>query len=123
VLPPDLLLEPVTLAGERTVVVAEPLLFSEFPSGVPEVTVAVLLIVEPAGTVGATATVSVKTELPSTDNEGFEHETEPPSPGSGAVHDQPAGALRLTKVVPAGSVSFHEVLTAESGPLLVTVMV
>ena len=121
-LPPDLLLLPLTLAGERTVVVAVPLLLLEFASGVFEVAVAVLLRIDPAATFGATATVSVKTELPMA-NEEFEHETVPPSPASGAVHNHPSGALKSTKDVPAGSVSVHEALPATSGPLLVTVIV
>jgi hypothetical protein len=104
---------PVTVAGESTVVVAVPLSLPGFPSGVLEVAVAVLLIVEPAATVGATATVSVKTELP-TANEGFEHETVPVSPASGVVHDQPPGELKSTKVVPAGSVSVHEASAASA---------
>jgi len=112
----------VTLAGESTVVVAVPLLLPGFPSGVLEVAVAVLLRVEPAGTVGATATVSVKTELP-TAKEGFEHETVPLSPAAGVVHDHPLMSGIETKVVPGGSVSLHEALAAASGPLLLTVIV
>ncbi len=121
-LPPDRLLLPVILAGERTVVVAVLLLLPGFPSVVLDVTVAVLLRVVPAGTVGATATVSVKTELP-TAREGFEHETVPLSPSSGVVHDHPPTAGKLTKPIPAGSVSLHEALAAALGPLLVTVIV
>ena len=93
-----------------------------FPSGVLEVAVAVLLRLEPAVTVGATPTVKVKTELP-TANEGFEHEIMPLIPAPGLMHDHPATSCRVTKVVPAGSVSLHEALTAASGPLLFTVMV
>jgi hypothetical protein len=110
------------VAGERTVVVAVPLSLPGFPSGVLEVTVAVLLRIVPAATVGATATVSVKTELP-TANEGFEHEIVPLSPASGVVHDHPPTLGKLTKVVPACRVSVHEALAAASGPLLVTVIV
>jgi len=122
VVPPEWLLVPLTFAGESTVEMAVPLLLFGFPSGVPEVAVAVLLIVVPAGTVGATATVRVKTALP-TPNEGFEHETVPLSPVSGVMQDQPSGALNAAKVVPAGSGSLHEELAAASGPLLVTVIV
>ena len=121
-LPPDRVLLPVTLAGESTVVVAVPLSLPGVPSGVLEVAVAVLLIVEPAGTFGATARVSVKTELP-TANEGFEHETVPPSPASGVVNDQPLTSGKETKEVPDGRVSVHEALAAASGPLLFTVIV
>ena len=121
-MPPDRLLLPVILAGERTVVVAVPLLLPGFPSGVLEVAVAVLLRVVPAGTVEPTATVRVKTELPIA-KEGFEHETVPLSPASGVVHDHPPAPGKLTKVVPVGSVSVHEALAAASGPLLFTVIV
>jgi len=109
-------------AGESTVVVAVLLSLPGFPSGVEEVTVAVLLIIELAATFGSTLTVSVKTELP-TANEGFEHETVPLSPGAGVVHDHPLISGKETKVVPAGSVSLHEALAAASGPLLLTVIV
>ena len=121
-LPPDRILLPVTVAGESTVVVAVPLSLPGFPSGVLEVAVAVLLRIVPAGTVGATATVSVKTELP-TANEGFEHETVPLSPAAGVVHDQPLTSGKETKDVPDGSVSVHEALAAASGPLLFTLIV
>jgi len=113
---------PLRLDGERTVVVAVLLLLLELLSGVLEVTVAVLLRVEAAGTVGSTATVSVKTELP-TANEGFEHETVPLSPGAGVVHDHPLTEGKLTNVVPTGSGPLHEALLAALGPLLVTVIV
>ena len=95
----------------------------ETGSLVDDATVAVLLIVEPAGTVGATATVSVKTELPSTDTDGFEHETVPLSPASGVVHDQPAGETSETNVVPAGSVSDSDAVVALDGPEFSAVMV
>ena len=120
-LPPDRLLFPVTLAGESTVVVAVPVSLPGFPSGVLEVAVAVLVRVEPAGTVEATATFSVKTELP-TANEGFEHETVL-SPASGVMHDHPLISGKEVKVVPGGSVSLHEASVAASGPLLLTVIV
>jgi hypothetical protein len=110
------------VAGERTVVVAVALLLLEFASGVLEVAVAVLLRTDPAGTLGATRTFNVNTALLAA-NEGFEQETVPASPASGAVHDHPSGALKSTKDVPAGSVSVHEALPATSGPLLATVIV
>src|SRR5437870_4792180 len=75
-----------------------------------------------AATVGATLTVSVKTDL-RTANEGFEHETVPLSPAAGVVHDHPLTSGIETKVVPGGSVSLHEALAAASGPLLLTVIV
>jgi len=88
-----------------------------------DVTVAVLLIVEPAGTLGATITFKVNTELP-TANEGFEQLTVPVSPPSGVVQDQPPGAEKgARKVVPGGRVSLQDALLAGSGPLFVTVIV
>src|SRR5256885_13089792 len=100
-MPPDTLFWPVTLAGDSTVVLAVPLLLLEFESLVLDVTVAVLLMVEPADTVGATITFRVKTELP-TANEGFEQLMVPGSPAAGIVQDQPPGAEKgSTKVVPA----------------------
>src|SRR5262245_50234579 len=105
------------LADDATVVVAVAEGSAVSGSAVVEVAVTVLERTVPAATDGETATVSVKTALP-TANDGLEHETVAP-----VVHDQPATAGSETKVVPAGSVSLHEVLAAASGPLLVTVMV
>ena len=119
-LPPEWLLVPVTLAGESTLVVALLLLLPGLPSG--EVAVAGLVRLVPAAIVGATATVSVKTELPSA-NEELEHEMVPLSPASGVVQTQPLTSVKETKVVPAGNGSTHEVLTAASGPLLFIVIV
>src|SRR5205814_2547836 len=47
----------------------------------------------------------------------------PDPPTTGVVFDQPAGATRLTKVVPGGSVSAIVTLCASLGPLLMTVIV
>jgi hypothetical protein len=52
--PPEWDLLPLTVAGERTSVVAVALWFSMLLSGVLEATVAVLLIEDPAATDGAT---------------------------------------------------------------------
>src|ERR1700687_3097374 len=89
------------------VVVAVPLSLPGLPSPVVEVAVAVLVMTVPAGTEGATATVRVKTALP-TANDGLEHEIVPPAPTAGVVHDQPDTLGSDTKVVPAGSVSLQE---------------
>src|SRR6476469_2353230 len=102
------------MAGERTVVVAVPLLLLEFGSGVFEVAVAVLVRTDPHGTPGATRTVNLNT-APLAANEEFEQKTVPASPPSGVVHYHPSGALKETKDVPAGSVSVHEALPATSG--------
>src|SRR5712671_4075836 len=119
-MPPDRDLLPVILAGDSTVVVALALSLPGFPSGVEEVTVAVLLRTVAAGTVGATLTVRVKVPLP-TEKDGLEHETVPGSPGAGVVHAQPDTSGIETKLSPAGSVSLHDAFAAASGPLFVTV--
>ena len=56
-----------------------------------ELTVAVLISAVPAAVDGATATASVKKSTVAA-NEAVEHETVPPAPTAGVVHDQPAGA-------------------------------
>src|SRR5438270_12508298 len=122
VLPPDTVFWPLIKDGERTVVVALPLSLPGFPSGVVEVAVAVLVIVEPAATVGLTATTSVKMSLP-TANDASEQFIVPVSPLSGVVQDQLPVDDKETKVVPAGSVSLNEALSAAPGPLLFTVIV
>jgi hypothetical protein len=109
-------------ADAATVVVAVSLSFPGFPSAVAEVAVAVFESTVPSATEGATATVNVKTALP-TANDGFEHDTSPPAPTAGVVHDHPAEAGKETNVVPAGSVSLQEAEEAASGPLLDTVIV
>ena len=120
--PPDTNLLPVRVAGERTVVMAVPVWLLVLLSKVLDVTVAELVRTDPAATVGATATFNVKTALP-TENEAFEQETVPLSPGAGAVQDHPTTSGKDTKVVPAGRVSLHDAFAAASGPLLFTVMV
>ena len=110
------------LADAPTVVVAVPLSFPGFGSEVAEETVAVLESTVPALTLGDTATVSVKTALP-TPRLGFELETVPPAPTAGVVEDHPPGDERDTNVVPAGSVSVSDTVAALLGPALVTVMV
>jgi len=103
-------------------VVAVPLSSPGLPSGVDDVTVAVLLITEPGVKLDAALTVRVKTALP-TGKDRLEHVTVPGSPTSGALHDQPAGLLKDMKVVLAGRVSDQLAFTAASGPLLLIVIV
>src|SRR5947209_7388933 len=122
VLPPDTLFRAWIEDGERTVVVAVLLSSPGFPSVVDEVTVAVLLIVEPACAVGLTKTSRVKSALP-TANDAIEQVTVPWSPWAGVEHDQPLGADKVLNVVPFGNVSLKETLLAESGPLFLTVIV
>ena len=69
-----------------------------------------------------TLTTRVKTALPAA-SDGLEHETMPPAPTAGVVHDHPPGEASDTKVVPAGNVSESKAVAALLGPPLVTVMV
>ena len=122
VLPPVTVFWACMEDGERTVVVALPLSSPGFPSVVDEVTVAVLLMVEPARAGGITKTSSVKLALP-TANVAIEQFIVPWSPWAGVEHDQPLGADKVLNVVPLGNVSLKETLLAESGPLFLTVIV
>ena len=76
----------------------------------------------PAETEEATVTTRVKVAAPGA-RVAAEHETVPPAPIAGVVHDQPPGDDSETNVVPAGSVSESETDAALLGPALVTVMV
>src|SRR3954451_24903484 len=90
-------------------------------SGVSEEADAVLVRIVPAGVDGATATVRVKTALP-TARLGFEQETVPPEPTGGVAHDQPPGEESETNAVPAGRASLRTTLDAGLGPALITVI-
>lgn len=109
-------------AEVETVVVAVPLSLPGFPSPVSEVAVAVFVSTVPAATDGSTATVKVKTALP-TAKEGLEQEIMPPEPTVGIVQDHPAMVDNDTNVVPAGRVSLQDAFAAALGPLFVTVIV
>lgn len=109
-------------AAVPTVVVAVPLWLPALGSEVVDEAVAVLLITLPAASDASTAVVRVNTALP-TANAGLEQVTVPPVPIVGVVQLQPASAGSDTNVVPAGNVSLSETVEAESGPLLVAVMV
>lgn len=109
-------------AEAATVVVDVPLSLPGFGSELDEEAVAVFESTVPAATSGPTATVSVNTALV-TPRLGFEHDTEPPEPTAGVVHDHPPGDDSDTKVVPAGSVSVSEADAALLGPAFATVMV
>src|SRR5215203_2734352 len=109
-------------ADAPTVVVAVPLSLPGVGSAVAEETVAVLLSTEPAAVPGATATVRVNTALPA-GSEANEHDTVPPAPTAGVMHDQPPGDDSETNAVPAGSVSERLTVAALLGPALVTVIV
>ena len=99
-----------------------PLSLPGFGSGVADDAVAVFDSRVPVDTEGATATVKVKTALPRP-SDVFEQDTLPPEPTNGAMHSQPPGDDKDTKVVPAGSVSARETEAALLGPALLTVIV
>src|SRR5688572_24621693 len=105
-----------------TFVVSVSLLFVPFGSVVVVVTVAVFDMTVPFGVAETTFTTSVNTALP-TAMDGFVQETVPFTPTSGVVHPQPPGAVRDTKVVPAGKASVSAAVAAGSGPALATVIV
>lgn len=91
-------------------------------SVVADVTVAVLASTVPPVTAAPTLTIRVNTALP-IGIDVNEHDTVPPAPTTGVVHDQPPGEASETKVVPAGSGSEIEALEALLGPALAAVMV
>ena len=99
-----------------------PLSFPGLGSLVDEDAVAVFESTVPAATLGSTATVSVKTALP-TPRLAVEQDTVPTEPTAGVVHDQPPGDANDTKVVPVGKVSESETEAALLGPALLTVIV
>jgi len=101
-----------------------PLLLPPFGSDVVEVAVAVLLMLEPAGVLEAIRTLRVNCALP-TGNEAIEHEIVPPLPASGVVQVilGPVSWLIEMNKRDDGRVSLHEAFAAESGPLLLIVIV
>jgi len=124
-LPPDLLLLPVILAGEKIVVFAVLLLLEEVGSKVDVVTLAVLLTTDPAGVLERALTVSVNCAEVLLARDANEQETVPVSPGSGSVQlmPGPVSCVRETKTRDDGNVSVQVRLSAASGPALATVIV
>jgi hypothetical protein len=103
-----------------TVVAAVELLFPVIASLVVEVTVAVLVIVEPEAAEGDTCTVMANVALAPEANVAMLQETVVPVV---QVKVGPVVWFSDTKVVFAGSVSVHETFAAVEGPALATVMV
>jgi hypothetical protein len=87
VLDPLTLFNPDSKAGDSAVVLAEPLLLLPFESGVDDVAVAVLLMVEPAGVLEAISTLRVNCALVAVASEAMEQVIGPLLPGSGVVQD------------------------------------
>lgn len=105
-----------------TVVLVVMLLLAGVGSVVAEVTVMVLDSTVPGAVALATPTTKLNTPLPA-GTEARLQLTTPLAPTAGVVQAQPEAALSDTKVVLAGSVSFHCALAAAPGPLLLTVTV
>jgi hypothetical protein len=89
-----------------TAVVSVSLLLVDTMSAVEELTVAVLETVEPSATLAFTLTTSVNTSGESAGAKvGLDAVTVPVPPTGGVFEVHPAGAVKLTKVVPAGTTS------------------
>ena len=100
----------------RTLAVA--LAAAGFGSGVPELPVAVLEIVEPRGAVASTVTTSVKVaDPPFANGVASVHEIFPVIPTPGVVQFQAPGAVKERNVVFVGTVSTRLVATAAAGPM------
>jgi hypothetical protein len=78
-----------------------PLLFSSVGSNVVLETVATLVKTVPGGVPVGMAAVSEKLTLLPPASNGLVHDTVPLVPTAGVVQVQPAGEVRLTKVMPA----------------------
>src|SRR5690242_19900919 len=100
-----------TCAG-TTVVSMVPALFSVAGSKVAAVTVAVLMNSVPSGVAGGTCPTRVKVPAGPTGKVAMVQVTPPVAPTAGVVQDQPAGAVRLTKVMVPGSVSVSDTVVA-----------
>jgi hypothetical protein len=104
-----------------TVVVAVAELLAALGSGVPELIVAVFVIVEPTGAPELTCTTSVNIADDAAMRVGVVAITVPLPPTAGALTVQPAGAVNDTNVVFAGVTSVSETAVASLGPLFVAV--
>jgi hypothetical protein len=116
----DLVIERSDTAA-ATVVVAVAELFPALRSAVPELIVAVFVMIEPTGAPELTCTTSVNVAGDAAIRVGFVAITVPLAPTAGAVTVQPAGAVKDTNVVFAGVRSVMETPVASLGPLFVAV--
>src|SRR5215212_9991490 len=105
-----------------TSVVAVALLFSSLRSNVWLETVAILVKKVPDAVPAGIASVTEKLPLAPAARSGLSQLSGPPPPTAGVVQVHPAGADRLTKVIPAGTGSESKAATASSGPKLRTLM-
>lgn len=109
-------------AEVATVLVFVAVLLAGSGSAVDELAEAVFEIVEPPGAAAFTFTTSVNAAVASANDELLQL-TVPGAPTAGVVHDQPAGDVSETNVVPAGNASLRVALCAGFGPLFVTPIV
>ena len=100
-------------APVETVVLAVAELFPDTGSSA-EVTAAVFAITDPPAVAAFTFTTSVKAALALAGKVAIEQLTEPVPPTAGVVQLQPAGELRDTNVVLAGSVSERATVVASA---------
>ena len=105
-----------------TVVVSVSVWLPGLGSPVVDATATVFDTMAPCAVPKPILAVSVKTAEP-TATDPAEHDTVPPAPTAGVVHDQPPGAESDRNVVPLGRVSMTETFAAASGPALTTVIV
>ena len=112
-------------AALLTVVVAVALLFPGVGSVVVELTVAVLVIVEPLGVAALTLTTSEKVAVAPAARVAMFAVIVPVPPTAGEVIEEPGPEVCITetKVVFAGVESVRETLCAGLGPLFVNVNV
>jgi hypothetical protein len=106
-----------------TIVDALAVLFAELGSLTEELTVAVSVITVPFAVPAFTLTIIENAAAVLPDMLTVVHTTLPVLPTGGALQLQPAGTAMETKVVPAGTASINDGLSAALGPLLVTICV
>ncbi|HMF05203.1 MAG TPA: hypothetical protein VKH17_10340, partial [Acidimicrobiia bacterium] len=94
-----------------TDVLATEVLLAAFGSVVAVATEALFAMVAPLAVLELTCTTSVKLTEPGA-SAALPQLTVPPAPAAGVVHDQPAGDVRETNVVPEGRVSVSVALWA-----------
>ncbi len=112
----------VTARSAEVLTVAElfALLLPGFESLVDELPDAVFVIVDPLMAFALTLKTSVKVGEAPFASVAIEQLTVPVPPTAGVVHNQPAGDVSETNVVPPGSVSLSVTLSASLGPPFVT---
>src|SRR6266542_653216 len=112
-----------SVPGKLTAVVWVLVLLARFGSLLPLDTLAVFEIVLPFGVAEFTLTTRVKVAVAAFTKAALVAVIVPEPPTGGVVAVQPAGALKDTKVVRAGTTSVSTRLCASPGPLLLSICV